>query len=273
MKAYLPALILSLGGICLLVDRPAYASFSKADDEQLEPYLKKLQDNITEEERAVESLKKRYEDVLREKQKSKERKSREKETRKPDGAQGELSAGQANPKDSEPTRHSLKQKNQELLNSLEQSIASIQKKNKTIEALKNTSSAPPKEKTVVRKASREAGSSKEESAARKQLDKLQKEKVDLEDRFKALEEEHKSLLTRKDVQPQPQPRQAVRKAGREQKKIKKEVIYSKKSVDSDNLKDNQDSSLGCNRENKPGILKNFASKAKKLDFWWRKKVW
>src|SRR3989338_1520616 len=122
MKARWAALFIYLCGICFLADYPAYCSSLGSDNEQMELCLTKLQGNILEEEKAVESLKKRYEDILKEKQKPKEQKGRDKESKKPEASQSELVAAEAKLKGPQPTQHSLKQKNQELLNSLEQSI-------------------------------------------------------------------------------------------------------------------------------------------------------
>ena len=303
MKVYPAAFFLCLSGVCFLVDYPAHASPLKSDNDQMKLYLEKLQANIIEEEKAVEALKKRHEDILSKKQNPKEQGGQKKENKELNALQSEKIATETKLKDLESTQHSLRQKNQELLNSQEQSIASIQNKNKTIEELKKVRLVPPKEEVFGRQASREGDYSKEEALARKQLDKLQKEKVSLEGQLKALKEERLSRSARDTVQAEPRRRDEkslparpvggparlaasasasqrrdgkprASKAGNEKpKKEIKENSFSGKSLDSKNLGNDEIYCLDLNRENKPGILKGFLGKAKKLDSWWREKVW
>lgn len=270
MKVYPAALFLCLSGVCFLVDYPAYASPLKSDNEQMEPYLEKLQANIIEEEKALESLKIKYEDILSKKQGPKEQKVK-KENKEPNALQSEKIATETKLKDLESAQHSLRQKNQELLNSLEQSIDSIQNKNRTIEELKKTRLAPPKKEVFGRQAaSREGDYSKEEALTRKQLDKLQKEKISLEGQLKALKEERKIRLAREVVQPEPLP---AKKVNEKQKKEIKENSFSKKNIKSKDSENDRTSSFDMSQKNKPGILKGFLDKSKKLDSWWREKVW
>lgn len=269
MKVYRAVLCFCLSVVCFLADYPAYGLPLKSDNEQMELYLEKLQANIIEEEKAVESLKRRYEDILS-KQQSLEEQKIKKENKEPNAPQSEKIAAEAKLKDLEFTRHSLRQKNQELLNSLEQSIDSIQKKNKTIEELKNARLAPPKKEVSGRQASREADYSKEEALDRKQLDKLQKEKVSLEGQLKALKEERLSRSARVSVQAEPLP---AKKVNEKQKDEIKENNLSEKNINSKKLRNDRVSCFDMNRENKPGILKGFLGKAKKFNSWWREKVW
>lgn len=270
MKVNLAALFLCLSGVCFLVDYPAYASPLKSDNEQMEPYLEKLQANIIEEEKAVESLKRKYEDVLRKKQNPKEQKVK-KENKEPDAPQSEKSTIEAKLKDLESKQQFLRQKNQELLNSLEQSTVSIQKKEKIIEELKKSRPARPKEEVLVNQSSPEGDYSKEEALTRKQLDKLQKEKASMEVQLKALKEEHKSRLAR-DTAQAIKPRVDKKENEKREEEIK-ENSFSGKSIDSKSLENNKTSCFDANQKNKQGILKSFLDKAKKLDSWWREKVW
>ena len=269
MKVNRTALFLCLWGICFLVDYPAYSSPLKSDNEQMELYLERLQANIIEEEKAVESLKIKYEDILSKKQSPKEQKVK-KEKKDPDAPQSEKIATETKFKDSQSKQQSSRHNNQELLNSPEQPTASIQKKNKTIEELKKAQPAPPKEEAIGRKASREADYSKEEALTRKQLDKLRKEKVSLEGQLKALKEERESRSARDTVQAEPRPAKEV---SEKQKEEIKENSLSGKNGNSKKLRNDQISCFNMSRENKPGILKGFLGKAKKLDSWWREKVW
>ena len=153
MKIHQAAFFLCLSGVCFLVDYPAYSSPLKSDNEQMELYLEKLQANIVEEEKAVESLRKKHEDILRNKQnlkKQEEGKKEEKESKEPDSLETKGVAAESNLKSLQSTQYSLRQKNQELLNSLEQSVASIHKKNETIEELRKSGLAQPKEKVLSR---------------------------------------------------------------------------------------------------------------------------
>ncbi|MEK6568486.1 MAG: hypothetical protein AABZ27_07110 [Candidatus Omnitrophota bacterium] len=270
MKVFLTVLFSVLGWICFLADYPAYGEPSKTDNEQIEPYLNKLQANIAEEEKAVESLKKKYEDILRKKKEPKENKGQEEENKKPEAAQAEMADAKAKLKDLELAGYSLKQKNQELLNSLEQSIASIHKKNMTIEELRKAQPLPPKEEAISPKSSREDDYLKKEAAVRKQLDESRKEKAALKAQLKALKEEHKSLLARKTVWPEPLPDEGVNE---EQEKEIKENICSKKSLDYKKLENERVSCFDASQKNKTGLLKGFLDQAKKIDSWWREKVW
>ncbi|MDO8748862.1 MAG: hypothetical protein Q7J72_07115 [Candidatus Omnitrophota bacterium] len=276
MKVHRAAFFLCLSGVCFLVDYPAYSSPLKSDNEQMELYLEKLQANIIEEEKAVESLKKRHEDILKKKQNSKEQEVK-KENKELDAQQSEKIATETKLKDLESTQHSLRQNNQELLNSLEQSIASIQNKNKTIEELKKVRLAPPREEVLGRQASLKGDYSKEEVATRKQLNALREEKVSLEGQLRALKEERLGRSARDTVQAEPRPAKKglpADKAGNEKQKEEiKENSFSGKSIDSKGLGNNRTSCFDLSRENKPGILKGFLGKAKKLDSWWREKVW
>ena len=215
MKVRWVVLFLYLAGFCFLIDYPAYGSPLKSDNEQLEPYLEKLQANIVEEEKAVELLKKRYEDILRKKQNPKEQEVK-KGNKEPDAPQSEKIAREAKLKDLEAGQDALRQKNQELLNSLEQSSASIQKKDQTIEELKKNRSG------------------------------------------------------RDTAQPEPCP---DKKGNEKRKKEIKEGSLFGKSIDSKNLGNDQTFYSDLSRENKPGILNGFLGQARKLDSWWRKKVW
>ena len=207
MKVHRAAFFLCLSGVCFLVDYPAYSSPLKSDNEQIELYLEKLQANIIEEEKAVESLKRKHEDILSKKQSPNEQKVK-KENKELNALQSEKIATETKLKDLESTQHYLRQKNQELLNSLEQSVVSIQKKNEIIEELKKTQPAQPKkEEAVIRQSSRKDNYSEEDALTKKQLDKLQKEKVSLEGQLKALKEERKSWSARDTTQPGP-PRPA-----------------------------------------------------------------
>lgn len=190
MKVHRAALFLCLSGVCLLTDYPAYGAPLKADNEQMELYLEKLQVNILEEEKAVESLKKRYEDILRKKQNPEEQK--------------------------------------------------VKKENKGL-------SAP------------------------------QSKKIATEGQRKAVKEEHPGWSARDTVQPEPRPDKKGPPAGRagneKREKEIKENSFSGKSIDSKNSGNDQASCFDLSRENKPGILRGFLDKAKKLDSWWQEKVW
>lgn len=269
MKVNRTALFLCLWGVCFLVDCPAYSSSLKSDNEQMELYLENLQANIIEEEKAVESLKKKYEDILSKKQSPKEQKVK-KEKKEPETPQSEKITTEAKLKDSELKQQSLRQNNQELLNPPEQSTASIQKKNKTIEELRKAQPAPPKEEAIGRKASPEADYSKEEALTRKQLDKLRQEKVSLEGQLKALKEERPIRSAREVVQPEPLP---AKKVNEKQKKEIKENSFSKKNIESKDSEKDRTSCFDMSQKNKPGILRGFLDRSKKLDSWWREKVW
>lgn len=269
MKYFQAALFICLSGICFLAGYPAYGSSSRSDNEQMELYLKKLQNNILEEEKAVESLKKKYEDILRKKQEPNKERSREKEIKNPEVPQGVMAAADVKLGDSEPTRYSLKQKNQELLNSLEQSIASIQKKNKTIEVLRKAQSKPSKKEAIDCKAKREVDCSKKEAATRRKLDKPKKVKSASERQLKVSNKEHENQLTREIIPPRP-----VEKVSKKHnKEINKKNKLSEKKNNSKELKKDRIHCFAASRENKPGALKGFIIKAKKLDSWWREKVW
>jgi len=290
MKVYRAALFFCLSGIYFLIDYPAYGSPLKSDNEQMEPYLEKLQANIIEEEKAVESLKRRYEDILKKKQNLKEQEVK-KENKELDAQQSEKIATETKLKDLESKQQPLRQKNEELSNSLKQSIASLQEKNKVIEELKKSGPQPKKE-VSGRQLSRKDSHSAEDTLARKELDKLQKEKISLESQLKALKEERKDWSARDIVQPGPRrdekslpaspvggpARLAAKpmagKAGNEKRgKEIKENTFSGKSIDSKDSGNDRTSCFDLSRENKPGILKGFVDKAKKLDSWWREKVW
>ena|SRR3989338_1753779 len=206
MKIHRAVLFFCLAGVCFLADYPVYGSPLKSDNEQMELCLEKLQVNIAEEEKAIESLKKRYEDILREKQNS------EAQT--------------------------------------------------------------------------------EDALARKELDKLQKEKISLENQLKALKEERKNRPARDTAQLEPRPDEKIRsarpagrparlaakpRAGKAGNGARKEEIkensFPGESIDSKNSKKQRPPCFEVSRENKPGILKGFLDKARKIDSLWREKVW
>lgn len=201
MKVYWAALFLCIiAGICFLIDHPAYGSPLRADNERMELYLEKLQANIIEEEKAVESLKKRHEDILRKKQSPPGQGGSKEKNNQPDTSQSERAILESKLKDLETGQQALQQKNQELLSSLEQAAASIQKKDKALEELK----------------------------------KIWQEQFDEERR-------NQSAL---------------------------DTTYAKPRVDT---KENEE--LEKNEENNPGIAKSILGEAKKIDSWWREKVW
>src|SRR3989339_16541 len=168
MKIHRAVLFFCLAGVCFLADYPVYGSPLKSDNEQMELCLEKLQVNIAEEEKAIESLKKRYEDILREKQNS-EAQTVKKENKELDALQSEKNAAELKLKSFESQHQSLQQKNEELSNSLKQSFASLREKNKVIEELKKSGSQPKKE-VSGRQSSRKDNHSAEDALARKELD-------------------------------------------------------------------------------------------------------
>jgi len=275
MKIHRAALFLCLSGVCVLINNPVYGSSLKADNEQMELYLEKLQANIVEEEKAVESLRKKHEDILINKQnlkKQEEGKKEEKESKEPDPIESKGVAAESKLKSLQSTQHSLRQKNQELLNSLEQSVASIHKKNETIEELRKHGLAQPKEKVLSRQSSHKEEQPKEDAPAKKQLDKLLKEKASLESQLKALKEERSSRPAPDTVQARAEPRPDKK----ENKKPRKELTegsFLKKSVDSKNSGKDETFCLEARRKDNPGILRGFVDRANKLDSWWREKVW
>ena len=275
MKIHRAALFLCLSGVCVLINNPVYGSSLKADNEQMELYLEKLQANIVEEEKAVESLRKKHEDILRNKQnlkKQEEGKKEEKESKESDSLETKGAAAEPKLKSLQSTQYSLRQKNQELLNSLEQSVASIHKKNETIEELRKRGLAQPKEKVLSRQLSHKDKHLKEDAPAKKQLDKLLKEKGSLESQLKALKEERSSRPAPDTVQARAEPRPDKK----ENKKPRKELTegsFLKKSVDSKNSGKDETFCLEARRKDNPGILRGFVDRANKLDSWWREKVW
>ena len=268
MKIHRAVLFFCLAGVCFLADYPVYGSPLKSDNEQMELCLEKLQVNIAEEEKAIESLKKRYEDILREKQNS-EAQTVKKENKELDALQSEKNAAELKLKSFESQHQSLQQKNEELSNSLKQSFASLREKNKVIEELKKSGSQPKKE-VSGRQSSRKDNHSAEDALARKELDKLQKEKISLENQLKALKEERKNRPARDTAQLEPRAGKAGNGARKEEIK---ENSFPGESIDSKNSKKQRPPCFEVSRENKPGILKDFLDKARKIDSLWREKVW
>jgi len=241
MKVHWAVLFLCLSGVCFLADYPAYGLSLKAGNEQLELYLEKLQANIIEEEKAVELLKKRYADVLSSKQSPPEQGGQQEKNKQLDRLASERTVREAKLKDLEARQEVLRQKNQELLNSLEQSIASIQSKDKTIEELKKNRPGRDSAQSGPRPDKKGQPACLVASASASQ---------------------------RRDGKPR------AGKAGNEKRKKEiKEDSLSGKSIDFENSGNDQASCFDPGRENKPRILKGFLGKAKKLDSWWREKVW